>query len=140
MLLLFSMFAFAAVFHVVTRQGELLPAHFDAQLAAFAGAIDAESPTLNVGEVAQRLQASVAPMTLMLESIAAYEPPAAMADAPAIERPALIAASAWPPVPAQATAARATLTSTEDGAEAGAVTRALSTTRTALRQAFKKAF
>lgn len=144
LLLLFSMFAFAFVFHVVTRPEAPVAAHLDRQLAAFARPVAPDVPTL--GEPRQPA-AAASPVTSVVEPAPPVEASALATDShpPALTLPPPItivpSATVVRPVtvvPLPAAAVSATLQpSAPDG---GAVTRAFTTTGSALRSAFRKAF
>ena len=135
LLLLFSMFAFACVFHVVTRPSGVLPAMFDTQVAPLAHSI---ASSANIDQPAPAGAASVIEPALAAQ--ARSTGPLTLAP-PVVEQPALPALTATaattlmflPPsidaVPAQLSVA-----------ESGAVTRAALSTGAAVRNAFKKAF
>ena len=135
LLLLCSMFAFAFVFHTVTRRTLTVPAHFDTQLAAFAATIDAVVPA---SEEAPAVRLPVRETTLIMT-------PAAEATLPqpivATDSAPLLNAASFrtTPTPLAASITPAWLAQSPEE-DAGAVTRALASTRSALRNAFKKTF
>lgn len=146
------MFAFAFVFHLVTRPERLVPAHFDAQLAALAPSIDPDVPTAGTSTTTpSRSAAPARPLPIatpyVLDTTTAAADPSielnispASATLPAAETANAIEALAWP-------AASLELPPTIDPAvpvhasrESGAVTRAFTATRSTLRNVFKKTF
>lgn len=130
LLLLFSMFAFALVFHAVTRPSDTIAGQFNTQVAPLARPVEPRVRTTAAPRArnAIRLPAVRTEMALPITAVApldvepaidATPAPLDMADLPASIEAAPPALSAVP---------------------AGAVTRGLAATRGALRSAIRKAF
>jgi hypothetical protein len=137
MLLLFSMFAFAFVFHVVTRPDATVAAYFDTQLAAYPGAaVVSPRPAVTGRRVVDRPKAAQTHAPFM-----AAATPEALATPSRVDPPTpatLVITGHAPAAPLLSPIDPiAPLHTPDDG---GAVTRAIGHTRSALRSAFKKAF
>jgi hypothetical protein len=134
-LLLSSMFAFAFVFHAVTRPDAVLPSQYDLQLAAFAAAAPNISARDTIPFAAAARVAPVAPArpaaVVAPAAPDATDPPAApesVLNAVAWSRPIQLPSSIAPTLPVAPLP------------QAGAVSRAFASAGTALRSALKKAF
>jgi len=141
MLLLFSMFAFALVFHAVTRPEAALEARFNTATPVLQASIDASAPGAQGAQSTNGAQAIVTRVVLS-EPVDLTEP-AAVAEPVTLAPAALVAtvdvasfaalAAAVAPAPLDATGAPAS-------PGPGALTRAFSQGGASLRTAFKKAF
>jgi hypothetical protein len=131
MLLLFSMFAFALVFHAVTRPRVTIAGHFNTQLAALAQPV---APRLPAMVSAQAAGAALALPVARSEMAPPSIPATAFDATPVIH--AMPASLAMAYLPASIDAAPPELSAVSGGA----VTRGVAATRSALRTAFKKAF
>jgi hypothetical protein len=135
-LLLFSIFAFAFVFHAVTRQQAVVPAQFDVQLAAFASGIDADRPQL-IDQVPARSGRNA---TVVTPVFAMDMPVSVLAPIETIDQAPVVESAAWPAIAAALAAPVQSRMPPQRPMDEGAVTRAFGTTSSALRNAFKKTF
>jgi hypothetical protein len=137
-LLLFSMFAFAFVFHTVTRPEATIAAHFDGQLSALTRPVRPDVPVVGERQPAPSAAAAVSP--------AAIETAPLLDAAPTIE--AALPNHVAPPIDASPVPLLATILPAPvapappelSAVQRGAVTRSLTTSGAALRSAFKRAF
>jgi len=137
LLLLGSMFAFALVFHAVTKPSRRLPARFDVQLTALLMPALAELPSL----VAQFPPTSAPWRKPIPATVVEPTVPARVAETTvSVATTAPLLESVAPREPAGLRATIFPVTPGEPAAQLGAVTRALAGTGSALRSAFRKAF
>jgi hypothetical protein len=134
MLLLFSMFAFAFVFHVVTRPQALVAAQFDLQLTGLARPVNADVPSVPEQRVVQRSIDSPPPAVRVIETSIVAETVAAVDPLP------VITATTWPTLPAELPPAIAPAAPSEPSSSGGVITRALAGTGSTLRNVFRKTF
>ena len=130
LLLLFSMFAFALVFHAVTRPSDAIAIHFNTQLAPLAQPAGPRVLTM----VAPRARHAVTLPAVRTEMALPITAVASLDVVPAIDATPAPPAMAY--LPASIEAAPPALSAVPTGA----VTRALAATGVALRSAIKKAF
>jgi hypothetical protein len=134
MLVLSSVFAFALVFHTVTEPGAHVPARYDRQLAALV------SPQIPVVPVVPRVSAvRVVRAVHMVPAVRVAAGTTATSGTPETSG-TILHAFAWPTMPAPFPAAASPFLPSDAARDGGAVTRALATTGSALRNAFRKTF
>ena len=120
------MFAFALVFHVVTKPAAQLPARYDVQLTVFAIPVASE-PASVLPPLA------IAPMPPPIVTAVIEAPTIAVATPPVLD--------AWPPAAPTLLRGSAVAVAPDDTLrESGAVTRAFATTGSVLRNVFRKTF
>jgi hypothetical protein len=134
MLLLSSMFAFAFVFHLVTRPEVLVAAHFDLQLTGFAHSVDADVPSVLEPLVVQRSINSQPPAVRVTDTSIDADTEAAVDPLP------VITATAWPTLAAPLPSTIAPAAPSEPSSSGGVITRALAGTGSTLRNVFRKTF
>lgn len=135
-LVLVSMVVFALVFQVVTRPAAPLAAQFHVSLAAFSVAVPTPPPVIaRATSSSQPAAAAVSRVSFAVdEGLIEEAEPAQPAGMPILDSIALPAAPIMMPSTVHA------LSPAKPAREGGAVTRAIATTRSAVRNALSRAF
>jgi hypothetical protein len=131
-LVLASMLAFALVFHVVTRPDTHLAAQFNVSLAPFSVSVPAPPPVVWRPTIARPEAVIVAaPVSPAVAEDPVEAAPAAMP---------VLSSVAWPAAPHMMPSTAHDVSPATPTREGGAVTRAIASTRSAVRNALSRAF
>ena len=134
-LVLVSMVVFAWVFQVVTRPAAPLAAQFNVSLAAFRVAVPTPPPVISRATISPQPAAIVSRVSFAVaKGLVEEAEPAQPAAMPILDSIALPAAPIMMPSTVHA------LSPAKPAREGGAVTRAIATTRSAVRNALSRAF
>lgn len=135
-LVLVSMLAFAFVFQMVTRPAAPLAAQFNVSLEAFSVSVPTPPPVISRPTISQHPTAiAVWRMSFVVDEGIVEE--AEPAQSPSVP---ILYSVAWPAAPVVMPSTVHALSPAKPTREGGAVTRALASTRSAVRNALSRAF